>query len=135
VCQTLILRRCRSSVPFPTLLVASRRCTSVWIGYLEAVKGGADSTVSPFGTLCATRNSDSACTEWVTTHILLRTGRVSVVIRRLVHHSWYVPAGERPSPAGTGWKGSAGRGPAIRTRQALDRRYFPTSISISSLPR
>jgi hypothetical protein len=34
---------------------------------------------------------------------LLRTGRVSVVIRRLVHHSW----------AGTSWKGSAGQGLAI----------------------
>ena len=39
---------------------------------------------------------------------ILRTGHVSVVIRRLVHHSWYGPAGERPS-----WKGSAGQGPTI----------------------
>jgi hypothetical protein len=46
-----------------------------------------------------------------------------------------VPAGERPSRAGTSWKGSAGQGPAIRTRQALDRQYFPMSISISSLLR
>jgi hypothetical protein len=55
---------------------------------------------------------------------MLRTGRVSVVIRRLVHYSWYEPAGERPSRAGTVWKGSAGQGPAIRTRQALDRKDF-----------
>jgi hypothetical protein len=33
--------------------------------------------------------------------VLLRTGRVSVLIRRFVHHSWYGPAGERPSRAGT----------------------------------
>jgi hypothetical protein len=45
---------------------------------------------------------------------VLRTGRISVVIRRLVHHSW----------AGTSWKGSAGQGPAIRTRQVLDRKDF-----------
>jgi hypothetical protein len=32
---------------------------------------------------------------------VLRTDRVSVVIGRLVHHSWYEPAGERPSRAGT----------------------------------
>src|SRR5580700_4283524 len=56
--------------------------------------------------------------------LLLRTGRVSVVIRKLVHHSWYGPARERPSRAGTSWKGSAGQGPAIRTRQALDRKDF-----------
>jgi hypothetical protein len=55
---------------------------------------------------------------------VLRTSRVSVVIRRFVHHSWYGPAGERPSQAGTSWKGSAGQGPAIRTRQALDRKDF-----------
>ena len=55
---------------------------------------------------------------------MLRTGRVSMVIRRLVHHGWYVPAGERPSWAGTNWKGLAGQGPAIRTRQALDRKDF-----------
>jgi hypothetical protein len=46
---------------------------------------------------------------------MLRAGDVSVVIRRLVHHSW--------------------QGPAIRTRQALDRQDFLMSISISSLPR
>src|SRR5271170_8078163 len=34
---------------------------------------------------------------------LLRTGRVSVTIRRLVHLSWL----------GTSWKGTAGQGPAI----------------------
>jgi hypothetical protein len=28
-------------------------------------------------------------------------------------HSWYRPAGERPSWVGTSWKGSAGQGPAI----------------------
>src|SRR5271154_3984708 len=76
---------------------------------------------------------------------MLRTGRVSVVIRRLVHHSWYGPAGERLSWAGTSWKGSAGQEPAgkaqldrdqlYRTRQVLDRKGFLMSISISSLPR
>jgi hypothetical protein len=55
---------------------------------------------------------------------VLRVGRVSVVIRRLVHYSWHGPAGERPRWAGTNWKGSAGEGPAIRTRQALDRKGF-----------
>jgi hypothetical protein len=55
---------------------------------------------------------------------VLRTGRISVVIRRLVYHSWYEPAGERPSWAGTNWKGLAGQGPAIRTKQALDRKRF-----------
>jgi hypothetical protein len=61
---------------------------------------------------------------------VLRTGRVSVVIRRLVHYSWYEPAGERPRWEGTNWKGSAGQGPGIRTRQALDRQSFLMSISI-----
>jgi hypothetical protein len=37
------------------------------------------------------------------TSILLRTGRVSVMIRRFVHHSWYRPAGERLSSAGTSY--------------------------------
>jgi hypothetical protein len=55
---------------------------------------------------------------------VLRTGRVSVVIRGLVHHSWYVPAEGRPSWAGTSWKGSAGQGPAIRTRRAFAREEF-----------
>jgi 2,4-dienoyl-CoA reductase-like NADH-dependent reductase (Old Yellow Enzyme family) len=53
-------------------------------------------------------------------HKLLRTSRVSVVIRKLVHHSWYGPAGERPIRVETSWKGSAGQEPAIRTRQTLD---------------
>jgi hypothetical protein len=44
---------------------------------------------------------------------LLRAGHVSVVIRRLVHHRWYGPAGERLSWAGTSWNGSAGQGPAM----------------------
>jgi hypothetical protein len=66
---------------------------------------------------------------------LLRTGRVSVVIRRLVHHSWYELAGERLSWAGTSWKGLAGRDQLDPTRQVLDRRGFLMSISISSLPR
>jgi hypothetical protein len=44
---------------------------------------------------------------------VLRTGRASVVIRRLVHHSWYGPAGGGLSWAGTSWKGSAGQGPAM----------------------
>jgi hypothetical protein len=44
---------------------------------------------------------------------MLRAGRVSVVIRRLVHDSWYGLAGERPGWAGTNWKGSAGQGLAI----------------------
>src|SRR5437763_212720 len=43
---------------------------------------------------------------------MLRVGRVSVAIRRLVHHSWYGPAGERPSWAGTSWTGTAGQGQA-----------------------
>ena len=55
---------------------------------------------------------------------LLRVGRTSVAIRRFVYHSWYEPAGERARWAGTNWKGSAGQGPAIRTRQALDRKGF-----------
>jgi hypothetical protein len=46
-------------------------------------------------------------------YLVLRTGRVSVVIHRLVHLSWYGPAGERLSRAGTSWKGLAGQGPAI----------------------
>ena len=66
---------------------------------------------------------------------VLRADRVSVAIRRLVHYSWYGPAGERPRWAGTNWKGSAGQGPAIRTRQALVRQGFPMSISICSFPR
>ena len=76
---------------------------------------------------------------------VLRADRVSVAIRRLVHyswhgpagegHSWYGPAGERPRWAGTNWKGSAGQGSAIRTRQALVRQGFPMSISICSFPR
>jgi hypothetical protein len=45
--------------------------------------------------------------------VVLRTGCVSVVIRRLVHHSWYGPAREGPSWAGTNWKGSAGQGSAM----------------------
>jgi hypothetical protein len=45
-------------------------------------------------------------------YLLLRTGRVSVAIRRLVHHSWYGPVGERLSWAGTSWRGTAGQGPA-----------------------
>jgi hypothetical protein len=69
----------------------------------------------------------------VTPSMMLRTGRVSVVIRRLVHHSWYEPAGERHSRAGTNWKGSAGQGPAIRARQALDRQSSLIPISVSSL--
>src|SRR5271168_2948440 len=56
-----------------------------------------------------------------------------LVIRRLVHHSWYGPAVERPW-AGTSWKGTAGQGPAIRSRQALDRQDFPMSISIDRPP-
>ena len=44
---------------------------------------------------------------------VLRVGRVSVAIRKLVHYSWYGPAGERPSWAGTNWKGLAGQGSAI----------------------
>jgi hypothetical protein len=55
---------------------------------------------------------------------MLRTGRISVVIRRLVHHSWYGPARERPSWTGTNWKGSAGQGPAIRAGRALVRQEF-----------
>src|SRR5256885_13429517 len=66
--------------------------------------------------------------------LLLRVGRVSVAIRRLVHHSWYGPAGERPSWAGTSWTGTAGQGPAIRTRQALDRQGFLMCISILLVP-
>jgi hypothetical protein len=54
-------------------------------------------------------------------HILsvLRVGRVSVAIRRFIHHSWYEPAGQ---------------GPAIRTRQVLDRQGFLMSITICSSP-
>ena len=73
---------------------------------------------------------------------MLRTGRVSVAIRRLVHVSWYGPAGERLSWAGASWKGIAGQGPAgeaqldrdqlYRTKQALDRQGFLMSISICS---
>ena len=59
---------------------------------------------------------------------------MSVAIRRLVHHSWYGPAGERPSWAGTSWTGTAGQGPAIRTRQVLDRQGFLMCISICSSP-
>jgi hypothetical protein len=55
---------------------------------------------------------------------VLRTGRVSVVIRRLVHHSWYGPAG----------KAQLERDQLCRTRQVLDREGFLMSISISSLP-
>jgi|SRR5271170_6120446 hypothetical protein len=64
-------------------------------------------------------------------HILsvLRVGRVSVAIRRFIHHSWYEPAGERSS-----WAGTAGQGPAIRTRQVLDRQGFLMSITICSSP-
>src|ERR1700760_1652251 len=54
-------------------------------------------------------------------YTLLRVGRVSVAIRRLVHSSW------------TG-AGTAGQGPAIRTRQVLDRQGFPMCISICSFP-
>src|SRR2546423_3718677 len=41
---------------------------------------------------------------------------------------------ERPSWAGTSWTGTAGQGPAIRTRQALDRQGFLMCISICSSP-
>jgi hypothetical protein len=44
---------------------------------------------------------------------VLGTGRVSVAIPRLVHLSWYGPAGERPSRVGTSWRGSTGQGPVI----------------------
>jgi hypothetical protein len=44
---------------------------------------------------------------------MLRIGRVSVAIRRLVRLSWYGLAGERLSWAGTSWRGLAGQGPAI----------------------
>jgi hypothetical protein len=56
---------------------------------------------------------------------MLRTGRVSVVVRRLVHHSWYGPAGARPSWAGTSWNGSAGQGPAISHEAGTLPRVFP----------
>ena len=57
---------------------------------------------------------------------LLRVGRVSVAIRKLVHYSWYGPAGERPSWAGTNWKGSAGQGSAIigRDRYSAERDFL-----------
>ena len=59
--------------------------------------------------------------------LLLRVGRVSVAIRRLVHHSWYGPAGERPSWAGTSWTGTAGQG-----QVQLDRgRHSWTGTSYS----
>src|SRR5438045_4706702 len=58
---------------------------------------------------------------------LLRVGRVSVAIRRLVHSSWYGPAGERPSWAGTSWTGTAGQG-----QVQLDRgRHSWTGTSYS----
>jgi hypothetical protein len=34
-----------------------------------------------------------------------------LVIRRLVHHSWYEPAGERPSWAGTSYSDETGTRP------------------------
>jgi hypothetical protein len=49
--------------------------------------------------------------------------------------SRYRLAEERSSWGGTSWKGSAGQGPANRTRQALDRKGFLMSISICSFPR
>jgi hypothetical protein len=57
---------------------------------------------------------------------VLRVGRVSVAIRKLVHYSWYGPAGERPSWAGTNWKGSAGQGSAIigRDRYSAERDFL-----------
>jgi hypothetical protein len=40
----------------------------------------------------------------------------------------------RPSWTGTSWKGRAGQGPAIRTRQVLDRQGFPMCICIYPSP-
>jgi hypothetical protein len=56
---------------------------------------------------------------------VLCTGRVSVVIRRLIHHSW----------AGTNWKGSAGQGPAISHKTGTRPTGFSYVLSISSLPK
>jgi hypothetical protein len=38
-----------------------------------------------------------------THYLMLRAGRVSVVIRRLVHHNWHGSAGERLSWVGTSY--------------------------------
>src|SRR5246127_2929737 len=65
---------------------------------------------------------------------VLRVGRVSVAIRRLVHSSWYRPAGERPSWAGTSWTGTARQGQVKLDRDQLDRQGFLMCISICSFP-
>jgi hypothetical protein len=63
---------------------------------------------------------------------MLRVGRVSVAIRRLVYSSWYEPAGERHSWAGTSWTGTARQGQVQLDRDQLDRgRHSWTGTSYS----
>src|SRR5580698_108912 len=87
---------------------------------LRAAEGGHEVLVK----LLLIQSDAEANSKDVHGRTLLRVGRASVAIRRFVYHSWYEPAGERPRWAGTNWKGSAGQGPAIRTRPALDRKGF-----------
>jgi len=61
--------------------------------------------------------------------ILLRIGRASVAIRRLVRSYVRMSAGQ-----GASWEDTAEQGPAIRTRQALDRQGFPMCICILPSP-
>ena len=59
----------------------------------------------------------------------MRTGRVSVVIRRLIHYSWHEPAGERPRWAGT--KVQLDRDQLFARDRHSTEKDFPMSISIT----
>jgi hypothetical protein len=59
----------------------------------------------------ARRAGDGGLTYELAPPNLLRTGRVSVVIRWLIHHSWYGPAGGRSSRAGTSYLHETGARP------------------------